>query len=83
MLEMVLEFFRSLGLIGYVVLTVLILALLNIRKLIFHRSPLDSQQHKAWRATGGATNPDHLENAVADALERHGKDGGPNDEGRA
>lgn len=83
MLESILEFFRSLGLIGYVVLTVLVLALLNIRKLILLRSPLDSQLHKAWRATGGTTNPDHLQNTVTDALDRPGKDVGPNDEGKA
>ncbi|MXY32754.1 MAG: hypothetical protein F4186_14945 [Boseongicola sp. SB0676_bin_33] len=83
MLELVLEFFRSLGLIGYVVLAVLILALLNIRKLILLRSPLDSQQHKTWRATGGTTNPDHLQSTVADALDRPGKDVGSNDDGRA
>lgn len=71
MLELVLEFFRSLGVIGYVVLTVLVLALLNIKKLILLRSPLDSQQHRNWRATGGTTNPDHLENTVAPPWPMH------------
>ena len=56
MRELVLEFLGSLGFIGYVVLIVLVLAILNIKKLVFLRSPLDSQQHKIWRATGGATN---------------------------
>jgi hypothetical protein len=56
------EFVQSLGAIGFVVLGVVILALWNIRKLITMRSPLDSQQHKNWRATGGTTPPDHLQN---------------------
>ncbi|WP_375280922.1 hypothetical protein [Pseudooctadecabacter sp.] len=55
------EFFTSLGLIGYFVIIVAVLGLWNLRKLIFLRSALDSQQHKLWRRTGGGTPPDHLE----------------------
>jgi len=54
------EFFASLGIIGYFVIAVVILGLWNLRKLITLRSPLDSQQHKTWRGTGGAGDPDHL-----------------------
>lgn len=54
------EFFLSLGVIGYFVVGVLVLALWNLRGLIKLRTPLDSQQHKSWRATGGSTKPDHL-----------------------
>lgn len=54
------EFIQSLGVVGYFVIGVLVLALWNLRKLITLRSPLDSQQHKNWRATGGTTRPDHL-----------------------
>ena len=55
------EFISSLGLIGYFVIIVAVLGLWNLRKLIFLRSPLDSQQHKLWRGTGGGTPPDHLD----------------------
>lgn len=82
MLELVLEFLGSLGVIGYIVLIVLVLALLNIKKLVLLRSPLDSQQHKAWRATGGVTNPDHLENAAGDAFDRTKKDVGAKHDGK-
>lgn len=54
------EFFQSLGVIGYFVVVVLVLGLWNLRKLIKLRSPLDSQQHKNWRNTGGTAPPDHL-----------------------
>ena len=54
------EFFASLGIIGYFVIGVLVFALWNLRKLFKLRTPLDSQQHKNWRATGGTTRPDHL-----------------------
>ena len=54
------EFIQSLGIVGYIVLGIVALALWNLRKLITLRSPLDSQQHKNWRATGGTTPPDHL-----------------------
>lgn len=65
-----LEFFQSLGVIGYVVMIVLVLALLNIKKLIVFRSPLDSRQHKTGRATGGAMNPDQAESPLVDASDR-------------
>jgi len=61
-----LEFFQSLSVIGYFVIIVVVLGLLNLRKLIFLRSPLDSQQHKLWRRTGGVTPPDHLQNSKDD-----------------
>ena len=54
------EFLQSLGIFGYIILGVLALLIWNIRKIIFLRSPLDSQQHKLWRATQGGTEPDHL-----------------------
>ena len=54
------EFFHSLGIIGYVILGVVALLIWKIRKIIFLQSPLDSQQHKLWRATQGETEPDHL-----------------------
>jgi len=56
-----LEFVQSLGLFGYVVIAIVVLALLNIRKLIWLNSPLDSQEHKNWKRTGAITPPDHLE----------------------
>lgn len=55
-----LSFIQSLGIIGYIVLGIIILSVWNLKKLLFLRSPLDSQQHKLWRATGGTTRPDHL-----------------------
>lgn len=55
-----LEFFTSLGIVGYFVVAVVVLGLWNLKKLIFLRSPLDSQQHKLWRRTGGVGSPDHL-----------------------
>ncbi|MCV3273398.1 hypothetical protein [Roseobacter sinensis] len=61
------DFFQSLGLTAYLILAVLVLVLWNIKKLILLRSPLDSQQHRTWRATGGTTRPDHLENSDLDA----------------
>ncbi len=54
------EFFQSLGIVGYFVIIVVVLGLWNLKKLIFLKSPLDSQQHKNWKATGGVTKPDHL-----------------------
>jgi len=54
-------------------LIVLVLAILNIRKLILLRSPLDSQKHTIWRATGGVTKPDHLESTVIDSFDRSKK----------
>jgi len=57
----IIEFVSSLGLIGYIVLFVIVLCLFNLKKLIFLKSPLDSQQHKLWRRVGAETNPDHLE----------------------
>ena len=53
-------FVQSLGVIGYLVLGIVVLCLWNVRKLFKLRSPLDSQQHKIWRNTGGGTPPDHL-----------------------
>ena len=57
-------FFQSLGLFGYILLAIVALLLWNARRLIFLRSPLDSQQHKNWRGSvdeGVYTNPDHLD----------------------
>lgn len=56
------DFIYSLGVIGYVIIILLIVLIWNIRGIIFLRSPLDSQQHKIWRETGGTTKADHLEN---------------------
>ncbi|MDG0988807.1 MAG: hypothetical protein P8H36_01520 [Yoonia sp.] len=53
-------FFQSLGVVGYFVVIVVVLGLWNLKKLIFLRSPLDSQQHKSWRRSGGIGKPDHL-----------------------
>lgn len=60
------EFFKSLGIIGWVLLALCVLILFNLRKIIRLRSPLDSQQHKAWRDNegemhGSRTKPAHLE----------------------
>ena len=53
----VFEFMSSLGLIGYLVIGVLGLAIWNLRKLWKLRTPLDSPQHKAWRRNGGLIIP--------------------------
>jgi len=60
-LSALIEFISSLGLVGYVVLIVVILCLFNLKKIIFLKSPLDSQQHKLWRSVGSEPNPDHLD----------------------
>ena len=60
-----LEFFGSLGVIGWIVLILVILTVVNIRKILVLRSPLDSQDQKLWREKageiGGPTKPKHLE----------------------
>ena len=55
------EFMSSLGLIRYLVIGVLELAIWNLRKLWKLRTPLDSPQHKAWQRNGGFDHPDHLD----------------------
>ena len=57
----VFEFMASLGLIGYLVVGVLGLAVWNLRKMWKLRTPLDSPQHMAWRKSGGFDHPDHLD----------------------
>ena len=58
------EFLFSLGVLGWIVLLLviaLVVALIrNPKKLIFLNSPLDSQQHKLYRGTGGG-HPEHLD----------------------
>ncbi len=46
------EFMSSLGLIRYLVIGVLELAIWNLRKLWKLRTPIDSPQHKAWQRNG-------------------------------
>lgn len=65
------DFFQSLGLFGYVILAFVALLIWNLKKLIKLRTPLDSQQHKIWRATGGTTAPDHLENGTSTASDKN------------
>ncbi|WP_299202188.1 hypothetical protein [uncultured Tateyamaria sp.] len=65
------EFFQSLGLFGYAILAFLAVLIWNLKKLIKLRTPLDSQQHKIWRATGGTTKPDHLENRDSTTSEQN------------
>ena len=60
-MDILIEFFQSLGLIGYIVLGFIILFLINLKKIITLRSPLDSWQHRTFQQTGGAMKPDHLE----------------------
>jgi len=60
------EFLSSIGILGYLIIGILILFVANLRGIISLRSPLDSQQHKIWRATGGVTKPDHLERKEKD-----------------
>jgi len=55
------EFLASLGPFGVFVVAVLALCLLNLRKLIRLRTPLDSTQHRLWKWSGGIGKPDHLE----------------------
>ncbi len=56
------EFLGSLGVIGYVLIALVILCLWNLRRIIFLKSPLDSQQHKNWRQMGvDMDDPDHLD----------------------
>jgi len=58
----VIEFVQSLSLTGYILIGICVLLLLNLRKLITLRSPLDSWQHTLWKRTGGAgERPAHLE----------------------
>lgn len=56
-----LEFLQSLSLFGVLALVIVVLGLFYLKKLIFLRSPLDSEQHKLWRRTGGVGRPDHLD----------------------
>jgi len=60
-MDILVEFFQSLGLVGYIILGFCILFLINIKKIITLRSPLDSWQHRTFQQTGGAMNPDHLD----------------------
>lgn len=48
-MNVVFEFFSSLGLVGWFVIILLALILLNIRSIFRLSSPLDSQDHKNWR----------------------------------
>ena len=67
----VLEFFGSLSVVGWVLVVICILLLLNIRKIFRLRTPLDSQQHKSWRASAGSM---HGGNTKADHLEKEDKE---------
>jgi len=60
-MDQIVEFVQSLGLIGYVVIGIVFLCILNIKKIMTLRSPLDSWQHRAFQRTGGVMNPDHLD----------------------
>ena len=58
---------QSLSIVGWVLLMLCVLILLNLRKIIRLRSPLDSQQHREWRDDvsgmhGSRTTAEHLEN---------------------
>ena len=48
------EFINSLSLTGYILIGLIVLILINLKKIITLRSPLDSWQHKLWKDTGGA-----------------------------
>ena len=66
-MEGLLEFFKSLGVLGWVLVALCVLVLLNLKKIIWLRSPLDSQKHREWRddiggMSGSTTKADHLEN---------------------
>jgi len=61
-MEGIVEFVKSLSLTGYLLIGLCIMILINIRKLITLRSPLDTWQHKFWKNMGGTTKPEHLEN---------------------
>lgn len=60
-MEIFIEFISSLGAIGWALILLCALIIINLRKIIRLRSPLDSPQHKAWRKAGGTTKADHLE----------------------
>ena len=56
------EFVSSLSMTGYILIGIVILILLNLKKIVLLRSPLDSWQHKLWKDTGGAGDrAEHLE----------------------
>jgi hypothetical protein len=56
------EFVSSLSMTGYILIGIVILILLNLKKIVLLRSPLDSWQHKLWKDTGGAGDKaEHLE----------------------
>mgnify|MGYP001296913920 CR=1 FL=1 len=55
------EFISSLGLIGYLLIGVLGLAIWNLRKLWKLHTPLDSPQHKAWPRSHECDHQDHLD----------------------
>ena len=66
----ILEFFSSLGVIGWCLIALCILLLLNLSKLARLRSPLDSQEHRLWKYDRATRHPgrskrtmklDHLE----------------------
>jgi hypothetical protein len=61
-----LEFFTSLGVFGYILLAIIAVCLINIKKIVLLRSPLDSEQHKIWRSTGGVSRPDHLDDTPSE-----------------
>lgn len=61
-MEGLIEFISSLGAVGWGLILLCALILINLGKIIRLRSPLDSPQHKAWRKAGGTTKADHLEN---------------------
>ena len=48
------EFINSLRLTGNILIGLIVLILINLKKIITLRSPLDSWQHKLWKDTGGA-----------------------------
>ena len=61
----VIEFFSSLSALGWLVFIIVVLILINLRKILFLKSPLDSQDHKHWREKitdmSIAADADHLE----------------------
>ena len=54
----ILEFLSSLGLVGYFVLVVLILCIINFRKVFSQGSVLKKPSHTSWKDNHGYTKPD-------------------------
>jgi len=64
------EFFGSLGFMGWCLIALCVLLLVNLAKLVRLRSPLDSQEHRLWKYDRATRHPgrtqrpmklDHLE----------------------